>query len=413
MRPWLSGLMIAAGLGGAAYFIRASRREEAAFRDLLRGLTFGPNPDEVLRRIAERSARLVGGIAAYVERIDFDRDEIVAAAVHNGHGLPDTGTRGPYRGSVAEHVIRTKTAIIINDVARESRSILAAVQHHVPAVVLPLITDSSPMGALIVLQGRKRFNARSIERLQTMADMSAISLRRAVMVEKLEHALRAREDLQRILAHDLRNPLNTIAVAASTLSQTSGLGEKEHRLLTMIQRSTVRMNRLIQDLIDTAVIERHGELPLNPKEHPAQHLAEEACELSRIQARGKTVSVHCEIDGNATVVVDRDRLFQVLTNLIDNAIKFTAEGGTVIVRSAVGVNEVRFSVSDTGPGIPESDRDRIFEPYWQAPATAHLGAGLGLSIAKQIVEQHGGKIWVESTVGAGSTFVFTIPASPN
>src|SRR5262249_8123461 len=110
---------------------------------------------------------------------------------------------------------------------------------------------------------------------------------------------------------------------------------------------------------------------------------------------------------------DRDRLFQVLTNLIDNAIKFTPEGGTVIVRSAACNNEVRFSVSDTGPGIPESDRDRIFEPYWQATATGHPGAGLGLAIAKQIVEQHGGKIWVESAVGRGSTFVFTIPASTN
>ena len=74
-------------------------------------------------------------------------------------------------------------------------------------------------------------------------------------------------------------------------------------------------------------------------------------------------------------------------------------------------DEVRFSVSDTGPGIPESDRDRIFEAFWQAPATAHLGAGLGLAIAKQIVEQHGGKIWVESAGGGGSRFVFTIPAS--
>ena len=104
---------------------------------------------------------------------------------------------------------------------------------------------------------------------------------------------------------------------------------------------------------------------------------------------------------------------QVLGNLIDNAIKFTPEGGTITVRSEVGRNEVRFSVSDTGPGIPESEGDRIFEPYWQAPSTAHLGAGLGLSIAEQIVEQHGGKIWVESAEGRGSTFVFTIPATTN
>ena len=382
--------MVAKGFGIAAWRVQESRREEETFRDLLRGLTFGPNTQEVLRRIAERSAKLIGGSAAYVERLDGD--ELIAAAVHDGRGLPVEGTRGPYKGSVAEQAIRRHKAIMVHDVGRESRSILGSVKRGVAAVVLPLITDSTPIGALIVLQGKRRINLRAIDRLQTMADMSAISLRRAMMLEKLEQSLHAREELQRVLAHDLRNPVNTIAMAASSLSQSSELGQKEDRLLEMIRRSTSRMNRLIQDLIDTAVIERHGQLPLNPTEHPAQSLAEEVCELTRIQATAKTVHVHCDIQGSATVCADRDRLLQVLGNLIDNAIKFTPEGGRITVRSEVGHNEVRLSVSDTGPGIAESDRDRIFQPYWQAPATAHLGAGLGLSIAKQIVEQHGGKI---------------------
>jgi signal transduction histidine kinase len=102
-----------------------------------------------------------------------------------------------------------------------------------------------------------------------------------------------------------------------------------------------------------------------------------------------------------------------LAYVIDNAIKFTPKGGTVTVKSEVQDHEVRFSVSDTGPGISEADRVRIFEPFWQSAATAPLGAGLALSIAKQIVEQHGGRIWVESAEGRGSTFVFTIPASVN
>jgi signal transduction histidine kinase len=413
MKAPLSCLMVAAGFGVAAWCVHVTRRDEKTFRDLLRGLTFGPNPDEVLRRIAERSTQLIGGIAAYVERLDAEHDEIVAAAVHNGHGLPIAGTRGPYKGSVAQRAIESHQPIILHDISRASKSILASVQHRVPAVVLPLITDSTPIGALIVLHGKKRLGLRAMERLQTMADMSAISLRRAIMLERLENALHAREELQRVLVHDLRNPINTIALAADSLSHTSGLSPKEDRLLDIIQRSTQRMNRLIQDLIDTAIIERHGQLPLNPREQPTQNLAEEVCELTRIQAKAKTVHVHCDIQGNATVWVDRDRLLQVLTNLIDNAIKFTPEGGTVTVRSEVGQEEVRFSVCDTGPGIPESDRDRIFQPYWQAPATAHLGAGLGLSIAKQIVEQHGGRIWVESAEGRGSRFVFTIPASSN
>jgi signal transduction histidine kinase len=413
MKTWLSCLMVVGGFGVAAWFVQGSQREEATFRGLLRGLTFGPNPDEVLRRIAERSAQLVDGTAAYVERLDADRDEIVAAAVHDGHGLPQVGTRGPYKGSVAEQAIQTRAAIVIADISRESRSILGSVKRNTRGIVVPLITDSTPIGALIVLQGKRRVTFRDVARLQSMADMSAISLRRAMMLERLEQSLHAREELQRVLAHDLRNPVNTIEMAAASLSHFSQFGQTERRLVEIIRRSTARMNRLIQDLIDTAVIERHGELSLNPKAHRAQSLAEEVCELTRIQARPKTVHVDCDIQGNATVHVDRDRLLQVVGNLIDNAIKFTPQGGTITVKSEVGVNEVRFSVTDTGPGISESDRHRIFEPYWQAPATAHLGSGLGLSIAKHIVEQHGGRIWVESAPGAGSTFVFTIPATVN
>jgi signal transduction histidine kinase len=242
-----------------------------------------------------------------------------------------------------------------------------------------------------------------------MADMSAVSLHRAMMLDQLEHLLHTKEEILRVLAHDLRNPVNTIALATLALRQSSTLDEKGSHLLEMIQRSTGRMKRLIQDTVDNAVIERRGELPLNPQEHSADRLAEEVCELTRIQAQAKTVHMRCEIEGHASVYVDRERLFQVLTNLVDNAVKFTPEGGTVTVKSEAQPNEVRFSVSDTGPGIPEAYRDLVFEPYWQAPATAHLGAGLGLSIAKQIVQQHGGKIWVESAEGHGSKFVFTIP----
>ncbi len=410
----LLGCVVAGvGLGGVAWWIAKIRSEESTFRELLRGLTVGPNPEEVLHQIAARAAKLVGGTAAYVERIDPEHDEIVVAAVHNGHDVPATGMRGPYAGSVAEQVIQTGQPAIIKDVALESRSILASLKQHSPAVVLPLTTDHSPMGALIVLQGRTRFTSRTIDRLQVMAHMSAVSLRRAATLEKLEHSLRAREELQRVLAHDLRNPINTITIAAKALTQSRDLDEKDTRLLEMIQRSTLRMNRLIQDLIDNVVIERRGELPLNPQEHASQSLAEEVCELIRMQAQAKTVHVDCEFEGNLTVRVDRDRFLQVLVNIIDNAIKFTPKGGTVTLKSEVDNDEVRFSVSDSGPGIPEADHHRVFEPYWQAPGTAHLGAGLGLAIAKQIVKQHGGRIWVESAEGQGSTFVFTIPASHN
>jgi signal transduction histidine kinase len=413
MKKLLNCLVAGFGIGGAAWWIRGRRNEEKTFQELLRGLTVGPNPGEVLHRIAERSAKLLNGSAAYVERIDADRGEIVADAVYNGRDLPAVGTRGPYRGSVAEHVIQTGQATIIRNVRLESRSILASLKRDSPAVVLPLLTDSTPLGALIVLLGKSRYNSRSLVRVQTMADMSAVSLRRAIMLDKLEQALRTKDELTRVLAHDLRNPLNTIAMVTRRLRDSRTTEREQSNLLEMIDRSTSRMNRLIQDVIDNAVIERRGELPLNPTEHQVQNLAEEVCEQTRIQAQTKTVHVRCEIQGQVTVYGDRDRLLQVLTNLVDNALKFTPKGGTITVKSELQDHEIRFSVSDTGPGIPAADRDRVFEAYWRAPHTELPGAGLGLAIAKQIVEQHGGRIWVESQEGQGSTFIFAIPANPN
>jgi signal transduction histidine kinase len=288
--------------------------------------------------------------------------------------------------------------------------------YRAPAVVLPLVSAGEALGVLVVIRNKK-FARREISRLQLIADMATVSLRRSILLQEseerqhaLEQALRERDETLRILSHDLRNPLQTIALTAATLGQP-GLSEANRaHLHEMIKRSASRMNRMIQDLLDHATIEQTGGLPLHPRAHPSEHLAEEVCELTRIQAQAKTVRVTCEIQGSATVFADRDRLLQVLTNLIDNALKFTPEGGEIRVQSVAKDHEVQFSVRDTGPGIPESDRHRIFEPYWQASANKHKGIGLGLAIAKRIVEQHGGRIWVESEEGQGSTFAFTIPA---
>jgi len=398
------------GIGAVAYWVRGLRAEDKIFRDLLHELTVGPNPEAILHRVAERAVRLVDGVAAYVERVEPVRDELVVAAVQKGHGLPELGMRGPYHGSVAEQAIVAGHAVIIRDVG-QSRSILASLKQ--PVVVLPLVSEGKALGALVVIEGRKAFSPRIVSQLQTMPDTAAVSLRRAITLEELCRSVRTREELLRILAHDLRNPLNTIAMAATALRNPSTFEKAGANLLQMIERSSSRMNRLIQDLLDNAIIEQSGKLPMSPQTHPVHRLAEEVCALTEIHAKTKTVQVECNIEGNASVYADRDRLLQVLINLIDNAIKFTPEGGKVTVKSRVLPTEVVFSVSDTGPGISEENRERIFEAYWQAPATAHLGAGLGLSIAKRIVEQHGGRIWVESVLGQGSTFLFSLPAAAN
>ena len=415
MKNFLAGALAGAGL--STLVSRQSRRDEQSFRDILRGLTLGSDPEALLQRIAERAAKLVNASGAYIERADIDGDRIVSTAGW-GDGLPPVGTEGPYHGSVAAEAIEAGTGIIIPDVRTESRSILRMLMYHAPAIVLPLVSANEVLGALVVIRNKK-FTRREISSLQLTAELTAISLRRAIMLQEsekrrreLQQALRDRNETLRIVSHDLRNPLQTIALTAAALDRPDVSVVNRGKLHEVIKRSATRMHRMIQDLIDHATIEHAGGLPLNPQPHHAEYLAEEVCELTKIQAHAKTVHVKCEIHGSATVFVDRDRLLQVLTNLIDNALKFTPEGGTIRVQSKATDHEVQFSVSDTGPGIRETDRVRVFEPYWQAEPTKHLGTGLGLAIAKAIVEQHGGRIWVESAEGQGSTFVFTIPAKP-
>ena len=399
--------------------IRKFRRAEASedvFRDLLSGITSGATPQEVLDQLAERTARLVHATGVYIERLDDERQQLISAALY-GMNLPPVGTRGPYRGSIAEQAITRGGPIIIRNVQRESRSLLGTVHLPFPALVLPISAHHTPIGALIIIRPASAFTSKDVARLEAFADLAAVSLRRIIMMNQLEQqrvelqkALQTREELIRILAHDLRNPINTIAMAASALQNNQASESAFKNLCEMIDRSTKRMNRLIQDVLDEALIERAGALPINPQPHSAHSLAEEVCETSRMQARTKTVSIECHISDHAMVYADRDRLLQVLTNLMDNAIKFTPKGGRIMVKSQTMQDHVRFSVSDTGPGIPETYRDKIFEPYFQVPGNSHRGSGLGLAIAKRIVEQHGGSIWFETTEGQGTTFIFTIPA---
>jgi len=290
--------------------------------------------------------------------------------------------------------------------------------YEAPAVVLPLVSANEILGALVVIR-KKKFARREISSIQVVADLAAISLRRAILLrqseerrQELEQLLRERDETLRIISHDLRNPLQTIALTAASLDKPHLVDADRAPLHEIIKRSAAGMNRMIQDLIDHATIEQGRGLPLNPQRHEAECLVKEVCEMAKIQAEAKAVDVRHEVHGNAPVFVDRDRLSQVLTNLVDNALKFTPQGGAILVKSKVTDHEVEFSVSDTGPGIRESDQSRIFEPYWQAESTRQLGIGLGLAIAKSIVEQHGGRIWVESAEGRGSRFVFTIPAKP-
>jgi PAS domain S-box-containing protein len=232
---------------------------------------------------------------------------------------------------------------------------------------------------------------------------------RKEMERELRLAVRTREDVLAVVSHDLRNPLGTVQLSAGLLMDRLGGDHRARRHLEMIQRSCKRMETLIDDLLDTANI-RAGRLALEVERESAGSVVNEAVDLQEptIEEHGIKLVRACAVDG-VELLCDRDRILQVFGNLIGNAIKFCRPGDTITVGCEVRGDEVSFVVADTGPGIQPDVLPYLFDPYWSAPRKTNKGAGLGLYIARGIVEGHGGRIGVESAPGAGATFRFTLP----
>jgi signal transduction histidine kinase len=241
----------------------------------------------------------------------------------------------------------------------------------------------------------------------TFTDMTAT---RAAELE-LKKAIQAREEVLAVVSHDLRNPVGTIFSAASLLLDLPLSEEKRRDHLLSIKRSAGRMNRLIQDLLDVARMEA-GVFRVASDHFQVAELLEEVVFLHGAAARKSGLLLRCRMrDAHTNGWGDRDRVLQVLSNLLENALKFTPEGGEVEVGARREPEEggILYWVSDTGPGIREPDQKYLFDRFWQVSRRGKKSAGLGLSIVKGLVEAHQGNVWVESEVGKGSTFLFLLP----
>ena len=215
-----------------------------------------------------------------------------------------------------------------------------------------------------------------------------------------------------VVSHDLRNPLSIISVGASLLDGGQHSEKERAEILRVIKSASDRMERLLADLLAVARLDGGQSLPVTPAPMDLGSLLEEVRASFECPARRNGRLLECRVAGTLpTVHADRDRIHQVLSNLVGNALKFTPPGGTIAIEAEAVPGEVRCSVRDTGPGLSEEDMDRLFDPFWQAQKTACLGYGLGLKIAKCIVEVHGGALSVESVPGAGTTFTFTLPVA--
>lgn len=224
-----------------------------------------------------------------------------------------------------------------------------------------------------------------------------------------ERATQLRDETLAVVAHELRDPLHTIAVGLETMLKLQPPGdERAARQLVVMQRTVRRMNRLILDLLDVTRIEA-GNFVLAQEQVQVQPLLNEVLELFEAPARQRSISLTCHAPQAVPCVIgERDRLLRVLSNLVGNAVKFTPPHGRISVHARLLEEALHFSVEDTGPGIPSEGIPQLFDRFWQANRTARVGIGLGLPIAKAIVEAHGGRIWAESVPGRGTTFHFTV-----
>jgi signal transduction histidine kinase len=229
-----------------------------------------------------------------------------------------------------------------------------------------------------------------------------------------DEGLVTREHVLEMVSHELFSFLGGIALQADFLLQNAAedaVGRKTATAAKFIQRFTAGMKRLIGDLVDVASLDA-GRLRVAPVLQDASELVRESVEAFLPLARAQGLSLEANIrEKKLMAKFDHDRVLQVLANLLSNAIKFTPEGGRILIQAEPVDQDLRFSVMDTGLGIPSDQLGAVFERYWQAHSEGPRGLGLGLYISKGIVEAHGGRIWVESQLGTGSTFLFTLPGA--
>ena len=242
------------------------------------------------------------------------------------------------------------------------------------------------------------------ERQQTLRDLTRAQIAR----DASEAALTDREELLAVFGHDMRSLMSVLSVNAEMAASESPSGAEG---LESFQRTVRQMDRLISNVLDLARL-RAGKFHVVLDKLNASELVGEAVGVFRPLASARSLSLESRLpESDLPVHVDPDRIFQVLSNLFSNAIKVTPRGGQISVSAEKRDRQVQIAVQDTGRGIAEADLQRLFNPYCQLGRGDRQGLGLGLFISKSIVQAHGGEIWVESRLGSGSTFFFTVPAA--
>jgi PAS domain S-box-containing protein len=324
-----------------------------------------------------------------------------------------------HRPLLLQEAIDSGASYIVQDLTPEKLALYAQSEAHLAALkatnarstlMVPLISHGKLLGALGLLSSHQQYSTTDLALVSELARRAALSIEQAYVHQVAKRAIQSRDDVLSIVAHDLRNPLNTIRLQTELLRVKGGPGERDRA--ASIDRAAVRMDRLIQDLLDVTRIEG-GALVLDRRSVPTRNLLSEIVDAQRPAASAASLELQLDSpEALPDVWADRNRVQQICENLIGNAVKFTPPGGRISVGALPRDHEVMFWVADTGEGMDQENLPHVFDRFWQAHESHRThGAGLGLPIVKGLVEAHGGRVWVESARNRGTTFFFTLPCA--
>ena len=349
------------------------------------------------------------GATSHVDAsVDAVMDEIGAA-----------GPRVPPKGHPLLEILEKRAPVLLqSDATRRLLAVtsmpayLKAIRIMMPqsALFFPLVARDQLIGALSLFRSKSGFDGDDLAFAEDLARLAALALDNARLHDSVQASLRSREEIVAVVSHDLRNPVAAVKMLSrAILGTATNSGEATTEKVELIAQAAEQMDTLIRDLLDVNRLDA-GRLVISPVAEEPLDLLMDSVQTLRplLDERGVTFDIQLEAN-LPKVLADRERIQQTLSNLIGNSIKFSSRGSKIVLMARNDSDSVVISVLDTGRGIPHDQLPRVFDRYWQSSRTDRQGAGLGLAIAKGIVEAHGGKIWVESKPGEGTTVSFTLP----
>jgi signal transduction histidine kinase len=410
------------------------RRAEAAQRflsDASRELALSLDYDATLAKIAHFAVPVIADwcVVDLLEGTTLRRVSVAHADPEKEILAAELERRYPTDLNAATgvaNVLRTGVAEWAPDITEDALAAAARDSTHLEAlrqlglksyIVAPIVSHERVLGtiALVTAESRRRYSDSDLRLAEDLGRRVGMALENARLYREAQEAIAVRERVLAVVSHDLRNQLGVLTTAARVLERhadASGVAEggDARKTIDRMQRTTAGMQRLVDDLLDMSSIQA-GRLSLNRTAQALRPVLKEACESFQAVAheKGVRLTIPPHVSDDIRVVCDCDRILQALGNLLGNAVKYCKAGDEVTLDAREDATDVVVSVRDTGPGIPADEVETIFDAYRTMERRGTTGTGLGLYITKRIVERHGGRLWVESQPGIGSTFSFTLP----